>query len=115
MEIRDSATVVLAFTRLNVSLKSQCDRTKIIVTRGQVIVRQPRRDVIIAGADRDYVGPVEVLTNGGTDFIVDCTGKRPHLPTPIKGILGVVGVAGTIAIGRALAGESVVAPSSPVR
>lgn len=117
IEIRSNSAVVLDLTQVSIDLKSKCGRTKIIVTRGQVRVKSPSTESIPAGKDRTYTGPTEVVTEGTTDLIVDCTGEvGPFVKPGILGVLALIGVGSAIGIGTAVGGgDEGAAPASPVR
>ncbi|HEV8483620.1 MAG TPA: hypothetical protein VGV87_08740 [Blastocatellia bacterium] len=118
IEIRDNTTVTITFTPGDVHIKSDCDRTRIEVTRGEVDVKQPTVQVLLAdnkGTDKEnketYGGSVEATTAGATDFIVDCGGKPPGLI-----LAGWWGLAGLVSVGAAMAvGVVTGGPSGPPR
>ena len=105
IEIRDNTTVTITFAPGRVHIKSDCDRTRIEVTRGEVDVKEPRVQILLAdnkGTDKEddetYGGSVVATTDGATDFIVDCGGK------PAGFILaGWWGLAGLVSVGAAIA------------
>jgi len=105
IEIRDNTDVTITFSPGRVHIKSDCDRTKIEVTRGEVDVKEPSVEILLAnnkGTDKEnketYGGSVEATTDGATDFIVDCGGK------PAGFILaGWWGLAGLVSVGAAIA------------
>ena len=107
IEIRDNTSVIITFGPGMVHIKSDCDRTRIEVTRGEVDVKQPTVQVLLAnnkGTDKEddetYGGSVEATTNGATDFIVDCRGKRgAFILAGWWALAGLVGVGATIAVG----------------
>jgi len=108
IEIRDNTTVTITFSPGKVHIKSDCDRTRIEVTRGEVDVIQPTVQILLAnnkGTDKEddetYGGSVEATTNGATDFIVDCKGRKPagFILAGWWGLAGLVGVAAGIAVG----------------
>ena len=122
IEIRDDTSVVITFAPGMVHIKSECDRTRIEVTRGEVDVKQPTVEVLLAnnkGTDKEddetYGGSVEATTNGATDFIVDCRGKKgAFIWAGWWGIAGLVGVGAAIAVGVVVGGPSGRPRVSPV-
>ena len=122
IEIRDDTSVVITFAPGMVHIKSDCDRTRIEVTRGEVDVKQPTVQVLLAnnkGTDKEddetYGGAVEATTNGATDFIVDCRGKKgAFIWAGWWGVAGLVGVGAAIAVGVVVGGPSGRPRVSPV-
>jgi hypothetical protein len=118
IEIRDNTTVTITFSPGKVHIKSDCDRTKIEVTRGEVDVKQPSVQILLwenKGTDKErketYDGSVEATTDGATDFIVDCGGKPPGFI-----LAGWWGLAGLVSVGAAIAvGVVVGAPTGRPR
>src|SRR6185295_1696529 len=108
IEIRDNTDVTITFSPGKVHIKSDCDRTRIEVTRGEVDVKQPTVQVLLAdnkGTDKEddetYGGSVEATTDGATDFIVDCGDKPPagFILAGWWGLAALVGVGAAIAVG----------------
>jgi hypothetical protein len=105
VEIRDDSTVTLTFAPGMVHRKTDCERSRIEVTRGQVDVKSPETKAIVAGKDETYDGSVEATTNGGTDFIVDCGKRRPaFILAGWWGVAGLVGAGVAIAVGIVVGG-----------
>jgi hypothetical protein len=84
--IGESTTVTLVFTRESVHVKSECDRTKIEVTSGQVDVQSPRTETLAAGDSKKYRGSAEATSRGAV-FEIRCVGSRLAARRPRKGIL----------------------------
>jgi hypothetical protein len=119
IKIGDGTTVTITFGAGTVNVRSQCSKTEIRVTRGQVDVKSPKTESIPAGKDEDYSGGVDASTAGGTDFEIDCEGRRPGAAVYTPGLLGVLLLAGAgaaVALGIGLGDEeSRVEPVSPIR
>ena len=121
IEIRDNTSVVITFSPGKVHIKSDCDRTRIEVTRGEVDVKEPKEQVLLAnkkGTDKEddetYGGSVEATTNGATDFIVDCKGRHGAFILPgWWGLAGLVGVGAAIAVGVVVGSPSGVPTGRP--
>lgn len=105
VEIRDDTTVTVTFAPGLVHIKTECDRTRVEVTRGVVDVKSPETKAILAGKDEAYDGSVEATTNGGTDFILDCGTRRPaFILAGWWGFAGLVGAGAAIFTGIIVGG-----------
>ena len=120
IEIRDNTSVVITFSPGKVHIKSDCDRTRIEVTRGEVDVKEPKVQILLAdnkGTDKEddetYGGSVEATTDGATDFIVDCKGRHPFILAGWWGLAGLVGVGAAMAVGVVVGGPSGVPTGRP--
>jgi hypothetical protein len=122
--IGEHTTIVLTFQQGLVQVKSQCQKTEVAVTRGQVDVRSPRVTTIAAGKEESFDGSVELMTSGGTDFEVECEGARAGaalLVGPgLLGLLALLGVGASVAAAVAIGaretgarGRPSVTPSRP--
>jgi hypothetical protein len=115
VEVRDSTTVVLTFAPGLVHIKSDCERTRIEVTRGGVDIKSPKTETILAGDDETYGGDVEATTNGGADFIVDCSDRPPaFILAGWWGLAALIGVGTAIVVGIVEGGEDPSPRVSPV-
>jgi hypothetical protein len=115
IEVRDNTTVTITFSPGKVHIKSDCDRTKIEVTRGEVDVKEPTVQILLAankGTDKEnketYGGDVEATTGGATDFIVDCGGKPPggFIWAGWWGLAGLVSAGAAITVGIVVGGPT---------
>ena len=91
VQLGNDTTVVLTWLPVMLFVKSKCDRTQVKVTRGQVEIQSPKRELIPAGQTTTYKGSVEAVTNGSTDFVIDCR-SRNVLLLPIGGAQGLWGL-----------------------
>jgi hypothetical protein len=103
IEIRDDTTIILNILPGGVHIRSECGRTYVKVTRGQVEVRSPKSEVIPAGEDEAYGESIEAVTNASADFVVDCGGHKPWalLFAPL-GLLALLGLSASKATGIAV-------------
>jgi hypothetical protein len=101
IELRGHTTVTLTFSPGMVNIKSECERTEIQVTTGQVNVTSPENEILLAGKKKTYRGNVDASTAGATDFIVDCKGRKPVALWLGLGLAGSLGLALGIAKGVA--------------
>jgi hypothetical protein len=79
VELYESTKILLAFTPVQVTVRSDCNKTGIRVIRGKVEVRSPKSQTLLEGEEETYAGSIECVSSG-TDFIVDCSGKRRLYP-----------------------------------
>jgi hypothetical protein len=115
IEIRDDSTVILTYAPGMVHIKSECDRVKIEVTRGQVDVKSPETKAIVAGEDETYDNSVEATTNGSTDLIIDCGNRAPaYILAGWWGVAGLVAIAVAITTGVVVGGPDGPKRVSPV-
>ena len=112
VQLGNDTTVVLTWLPVVLFVKSKCDQTQIKVTRGQVEVQSPKRESIPAGKTAAYKGSVEAMTNGGTDFVIDC--RRRNVPlVPIGGAQGLWGLLALLGETALQAPEGISPPLDP--
>ena len=90
VELYELTIILLTLTPVQVYVKSKCSKTSIRVIQGQVDVKSPKSETLLDGDEETYGGSVECVSNGGTDFIVDCSGRR-RVIVPARRLLSLLG------------------------
>ncbi len=112
--VGDSTTVTLIFSPGSLQVTSQCSQTEIEVMSGEVRVSSPSVETLTGGKEKTYNGNVVAMTNGGTDFEIDCKSKKgaagAFTDAGLLGLLALIGVGAAIAAGIAIGDEGPVTP-----
>lgn len=98
VELYENTKILLAFTPVQMTVRSECHKTGIRVIRGKVEVRSPKSQTLLDGEEETYGGSVECISTG-SDFIVDCSGRRRYyLAAQPRRLLALLGVGAGLAI-----------------
>ena len=105
VELGDHTTATIICVGGSVEIRTNCDKTKVEVRRGQVDVKTPKVETLAAGKSESYSGGVDATAAAGVDVKVECVGKRAagmYTSAGLIGLLALLGVGAAIAIGVAV-------------
>jgi len=118
LELGGSTTVTFTCVGGIIQVRSNCSKTYIKVHGGKVDVTQPKTESLLSGKDEKYDGATEATAAVGTDWYVDCLGRKPvglWIGPGLGGLLALVGVGTAVVVGIELGGPDDRNPTSPTR
>lgn len=118
VELGDHTTATIICTGGSIRIRTTCDKTKVEVKAGQVVVETPKSETLSAGKTETYDGGIDATAPAGVDVEVECVGKKVggvFVGAGLLGLLALIGVGAAVAIGVGLGeGDIASAPTSPV-
>jgi ribosomal 50S subunit-recycling heat shock protein len=119
VEVGDHTTATIICVAGSVEVRTNCNKTKVEVKRGQVDVKTPKVETIPAGKSETYSGGIDATAPAGVDMEVECVGKKAggaYIGAGLIGLLALIGVGAAVAIGVAVSNnDSGSSSSSPTR
>src|SRR5262249_7212544 len=119
LELGTGTTVTITCVGGIVEVRSNCARTYVKVRGGRVDVTQPKVETLDAGKDKKYDNAIEATAAPGTDWYVDCQGRKPvgmFVGPGLGGVLALIGIGTGVAVGISEGGPDERPPStSPTR
>jgi len=115
VELGDHTAATIICVGGSVEIRTNCNKTKVEVKRGQVDVKTPKVETLAAGKSESYDGAFDATAAAGVDVKVECVGKKrggAFAGAGLIGLLALLGVGAAIAIGVAV-NESDSRSSSP--
>lgn len=118
LELGTGTTVTILCVNGMLFVKSNCSKTYVKVRNGKVDITQPKTETLVTDKDEKYSGSIEATAMPGTDWLVDCQGKKMglYIGFGLAGLLALIGVGTAVSVGvntGGPAGEEV--PTSPIR
>jgi len=105
VELGDHTTATIICVGGSVEVRTNCNKTKVEVRRGQVDVKTPKTETLAAGKSESYDGGIDATAAAGVDVKVECVGKKgPAMfaGAGLIGLLALLGVGAAVAIGVAV-------------
>ena len=117
VEVGDHTTATIICAGGSIRVRTTCDKTKVEVKAGQVVVETPKSETLSAGKTETYDGGIDASAPAGVDMEVECVGKKVggvFVGAGLIGLLALIGVGAAVAIGVGLGeGDIASVPSSP--
>lgn len=105
VELGDHTTATIICVGGSVEVRTNCNKTKVEVRRGQVDVKTPKAESLAAGKSESYDGGIDATAAAGVDVKVECVGKKAagmYASAGLLGLLALLGVGAAVAIGVAV-------------
>lgn len=105
VEVGDHTTATIICVAGSVEVRTNCNKTKVEVKRGQVDVKTPKVETVPAGKSETYSGGIDATAPAGVDMEVECVGKKAagaYTSAGLIGLLALIGVGAAVAIGVAV-------------
>jgi hypothetical protein len=113
--VGDDTTVTLTCGAGLLGIRSDC-RTEIEVRKGTVDIKEPKIETLVAGKEETYDGVVVLSATDGVDVKVECDDdEAAYISFGLVGLLALIGVAASVAVGIKLGEDDIMPPSSPIR
>jgi hypothetical protein len=119
LELGNGTTVTVLCVGGMLEVRSKCSKTYVKVRNGKVDVTQPKTQTLLTDQDEKYGDSIDATAAPGTDWLVDCQGKKPlglYIGSGLAGILALITVGTGVVVGVKTGGPSgEEVPTSPIR